>query len=342
MKAKLAKLWRKTRRWLPGLLISIVALVVVIRLASWHELAVAFEAVRPINLAAAVALTLISLVTRALAWRVLLGNRTSIGKSFLVINEGYFLNNIFPLRAGEIGRALFMGKSSELGPFHVLSTIVIERAFDVAMAAGLMLSTLPLALGMTWARPVAIVTLILVILGFIALFLMARNNDKVKVVIQRLGKRWPLIQRVVIPRIDALLDGLGALTNPTQFLLALLWIALSWGLWVLLYYVMLLPIAPHAPIWWAAFGDAVLAMGIAIPSAPSGLGVFEAALVGAFVLLGVSPSAALAYAIMMHFLQFVQTGIIGFYGLTKEGRSLSSLLSDIRIKRQQEPAPDRH
>jgi uncharacterized protein (TIRG00374 family) len=339
MKAKLAELWRKTRRWLPGVLISIVALVVVFRLASWQELEAAFTAVKPINLAAAVALTLISLVTRALAWRVLLDKRTSVRKSFLVVNEGYFLNNIFPLRAGEIGRAIFMGRSSELGPFHVLSTIVIERAFDVAMAAGLMLSTLPLALGMTWARPVAIVTLVLVILGFIVLYLMARYNDKVKVLVLRLGKRWPLIQRVVIPRIDALLDGLGALTKPSQFLLALFWIALSWGLWVLLYYVMLVPIAPHAPIWWAAFGDAVLAMGIAIPSAPSGLGVFEAALVGALVLLGVSPSAALAYAIMMHFLQFVQTGIIGFYGLTQEGRSLSSLLSDIKIKRQQEPTP---
>ena len=339
MKAKLAYLWRKTRRWLPGVLISIVALVVLFRLASWQELEVAFSAIKPINLAVAVALTLISLWTRAMAWRVLLGKRTSIRKSFLVINEGYLLNNIFPLRAGEIGRAIFMGQSSELGPFHVLSTIVIERAFDVAMAALLMLSTLPLALGMSWARPIAIVSLVLVILGFIALYLMARNNTKVKELVRRLGNRWPLIQRVIIPRLDALLDGLGALTKPTQFLMALFWIALSWGIWVLLYYVMLLPIAPHAPIWWAGFGDAVLAMGIAIPSAPSGLGIFEGALVGAFVLLGVSPSAALAYAITMHFLQFVQTGILGFYGLTQEGRSLSSLFSDIKIKGQQEPTP---
>ncbi|MDR3576279.1 MAG: lysylphosphatidylglycerol synthase transmembrane domain-containing protein [Anaerolineaceae bacterium] len=339
MKAKLAQLWRKTRRWLPGVLISVVALIVVFRLASWQELEVAFAAIKPVNLVVAVLLTTISLVTRALAWRVLLGKRTSIRKSFLVINEGYFLNNILPLRAGEIGRAIFMGQASELGPFHVLSTIVIERAFDVAMAAGLMLSTLPLALGMTWARPVAIITLALVILGFIALYLIARYNEIVKGWILRLGKRWPFVQKVIIPRIDALLDGLGALTKPGQFLLALFWIALSWGLWVLLYYIMILPMAPHAPIWWAAFGDAVLAMGIAIPSAPSGLGVFEAALVGAFVILGVSPSAALAYAITMHFLQFAQTGIIGFYGLTQEGRSLSSLFSDIKIKRQQEPTP---
>ena len=331
MKAKLAELWRKTRTWLPGLLISIVALVVVFRLASWQQLEVAFQAIRPINLVAAIALTMISLLTRALAWRVLLGKRTSVRKSFLVINEGYFLNNIFPLRAGEIGRAIFMGKSSGLGPFHVLSTIVIERAFDVAIAAGLLLSTLPLALGMTWARPIAIATLVLVILGFIVLYLMARNNDKVKELVLRMGKKWPLIQKVVIPRLDALLDGLGALTNPSQFLLALFWLVLTWALYVLLYYVMLLPIAPHAPIWWPAFGDAVLAMGIAIPSAPSGLGVFEAAMVGALVLLGISPSAALAYAIMMHFLQFVQTGIIGFYGLTQEGRSLSSLFSDIKV-----------
>jgi uncharacterized protein (TIRG00374 family) len=334
MKARLGSFWRSTRHWLPGVLISIVLLVVVFRLARWQDLKVALEAVRPLNLIIAIALTIISLFTRAFAWRTLLDNRPPALKTFLVINEGYFLNNIFPLRAGEIGRALFMGQTTGFGPFHVLSTIIIERAFDLVMAACLILATLPLALGMVWARPVAIITLVLVILGLAGLYAMARFREAVRGFILRLGKRWPVIARVIEPQLDKFLEGLGVLTSPTRFLITLFWIALSWVIWVFLYYVMLVPIAPQAPLWWAAFADGVLAIGIAVPSAPSGLGVFEAALVGALTLLGVNASSALAYAILMHFLQFVVTGILGFIGLTQEGRSLSSLFSEIRVREE--------
>jgi uncharacterized membrane protein YbhN (UPF0104 family) len=115
---------------------------------------------------------------------------------------GYLLNNVFPLRAGELGRALIMGRSSKLGPLHVLSTIVIERAFDLIMAAALLLSTLPLALSMDWARPVALGTLAVVILGLIFLFFIARNSEKVMIWVDRLAERWPWLEKYVVPRIE--------------------------------------------------------------------------------------------------------------------------------------------
>lgn len=322
-------LWRDARRWLPGVLISAVALFAVFRLASWQDLGLAFSTIRPANLGAALVLTLISLGTRALAWRVLLERKTTFRQAFFMVNEGYLLNNLFPLRAGEFGRAVFMGRATGLGSLHVLSTIVIERAFDMAMAAGLLLATLPLALGMAWARPVAVLTLALVVLGLAALYLMARYNQQVQAWLSQLGKRWPLVEKHLLPRLGSLLNGLRVLTRPSQFLQSLFWIAASWVLWIIIYYLMLLPIAPQARLWWAAFADSVLALGIAIPSAPGALGVFEAAMVGALTLLGVPASAALAYAIMMHFLQFTVTAILGFWGLAQERRSLSTLFAEI-------------
>jgi glycosyltransferase 2 family protein len=140
-----------------------------------------------------------------------------------------------------------------------LSTIVIERAFDLVMAAALLLTTLPLALGMAWARPVALVTLVIVVSGLIAMFLVARHHERVLVWVQRLGQRWPLVQKQVVPRIGSLLSGISVLENPSQFFLSFFWIAISWGIWVVIYWVMLLTIAPEAPLWWAAFVNAVLA-----------------------------------------------------------------------------------
>jgi glycosyltransferase 2 family protein len=324
-------LWRSARRWLPGVVISIIALIAVFQLSRWEDIGLAFSALRPLNLGIALLLTTISLGARAMGWVVLLERRPSLGKAFFTINLGYLLNNLLPLRAGEVGRALFMGKSTGVSPLHVLSTIVIERAFDLVLAAALLLTTLPLALGMTWARPVAVGTLVVVIAGLVALYLIARNNQQVLEWVQRLGQRWPLIQKQLVPRIGSILSGLSVLQRPSQFFLSFFWIALSWALWVVVYWIMLLTIAPEAPFWWAAFVNAVLAMGVAIPSAPSALGVFEASIVAALTILGVT-EGALGYAILMHIFQFGLTGVFGFWALLQEGRSLSTIFGEIQAR----------
>ncbi|MCC6146879.1 MAG: flippase-like domain-containing protein [Anaerolineaceae bacterium] len=324
--------WQDARRWLPGVLISLVALFVLFKLASWPDLLAALSSFLSPNLLVAVLLSVVSLATRAFAWKTLLGNVPKFSQSFFIINEGYLLNNIFPLRAGEFARAIFMGQASGLGPYHVLSTIVLERAFDLAMAAGLVLVSLPLALGMEWARPIAVAALVLVIAGLILLFLMARYNEVVRSWMEKLGARWPVVQKIVLPRLGALMDGLEVLTKPARFIIALIWIVLSWVIWVSTHYVMLLVIRPGAPFWWAMFADGMLALGVAIPSAPAALGVFEGVLAGALTLLGVSLNTAIAYAIVMHFLSFFSTGIFGFWGLLRERRSISSLFSQMRWK----------
>jgi len=329
---KAGELWKNVRRWLPGVLISLVAFYAVFRVASWQDLTAAFAAVKLPNLATAFALTILSLLTRSIAWRILLQDKPSLKQSFLIINEGYLLNNLFPLRAGEIGRAVFMGQASGLGGFHVLSTIVIERLFDLFMAAIMLLSTLPLAITMDWVKPIAVITLVVVLAALVAMFFVARYHEKVAAWLSGIGKRWAFFGRVVMPRLDSLFDGLTTLTQPRRFLMALFWIALSWVVWVLMYYFMLLSIAPQAPLWWAIFTDGVLAMGVAIPSAPGALGVYEASIVGALSIFGINASAALAFALIMHLLQYATTGVFGVIGLISQRHSLSAVLQSSNTK----------
>lgn len=325
-------IWRDIRRWIPGVLISIVALFVLFKLASWPDLLAALSSFVSPSLILALFLSVISLGTRAFAWKTLLGNKATFNQAFFVINEGYLLNNLFPLRAGELARAVFMGQASGLGPYHVLSTIVLERAFDLAMAACLVLISLPLALEMEWARPVATAALGLVVAMLALLFLAARHNLLVRRWIEKFAGRWPVVQRIVTPRLGALLDGLETLTKPSQFFVTLFWIIMSWVIWVSTHYVMLRTINPEAPYWWAVFADGVLALGVAIPSAPAALGVFEGVLAGALTFLGVPLNTAVAYAILMHFLNFFSTGFFGFWGLIRERRSISSLFSQIQFR----------
>jgi len=86
-------------------------------------------------------------------------------------------------------------------------------------------------------------------------------------------------------------------------------------------------------VWWGVFTDAVLALGIAIPSAPAALGTFEAAMVGALTILGIDQTTGLAYAITLHFTQIVITGVLGFVGLMRQGRSISGLFRDLQNRK---------
>jgi glycosyltransferase 2 family protein len=338
MKAR-STLWRSAKSWLPGLLISIIAFVVLFNLVSFHDLVEALSFFKLSYFIVGIFLLWISLGSRSLAWQILLGPKAKFSTTFYVVSIGYLFNNIFPLRAGEIARALLMGRATELGPFRVISTIIIERSYDLAVAAGLLLATLPLALGMEWAQPIAISTLLLVLAGLTALYLMANNQEKIVSFISRLGKRIPLVERFIVPRIESTLQGFSALTDPKKFVMSVFWIVFSWVLYVGVFYIMLQSIIPGSPFWWAAFTNSLTALGVAIPSAPGGMGVYEVSSVGALTLLAVPLSTALAFALVMHFMSYLITTVMGIVGLTQMGQSMMDLFAEVISRRVDENSP---
>jgi glycosyltransferase 2 family protein len=331
----MASLARQARRWLPGLIISLIAIVVLVNFADWDEVYAAFTGMRWTYLLGASGFYLASILSRTFAWRVLLQRKASLPRVFFVLNEGYLLNNLFPFRLGELGRAILMSGSAKVSTFHVLSTIVIERAFDLAIAAVFLLSTLPLVFGMPWARPVAITTLVVVLLLLLGLYLAARYRDAWQTRFEKAFARYDTIKRLLLSRMDALMDGFGALTQPGQFILSLAGMAGNWLLSSMFYYILLLAIAPQTEYWWAIFVLGVAAMGVAVPAAPGSLGVYEASIVGALALLAVPQSPALAMAITAHGLHILITGVAGLVGLYQEGETLGSLynrLASFRLR----------
>ncbi|MRS05642.1 flippase-like domain-containing protein, partial [bacterium] len=242
------------------------------------------------------------------------------------VSEGYFLNNVLPFRAGEVARSFFVGRSTGKGTFYVLSTIVIERAFDIAFAAVYVIITLPFLLGMDWIKPVATIALILVFAALFLLFLIARNKDKVLNWANNITKPNKIVA-FILPKIENIIEGFGLLANPSQFFLSLLWIGINWVVWTSTYCLAVNAVIPGAPIWWGIFLTGVMALGVAIPSAPSALGVYEASFVAAIVILGGQTGTALAYAIILHLLAFSFSAIFGIWGLIREGLGFSKILS---------------
>ena len=319
--------------WLPGLVVSLLAIWLLLRLVSLEQLAAAFQTINLAVVPLAILFYFLGMLTRAFAWQTLLQRRVSYIRVVFTLNEGYLLNNIFPLRIGELGRAFLLGRSSGLGMLPVLSTIVVERSFDMAIAAGLLLATLPLALQMDWARPVAWIILLLVIGGLVALHLMARFHVQVESFLVRLGSRQRWLGGWLVPKILLLLDGFEVLTNLRLFLISLAAMVVSWGLAITENWILLRGIVPDAPFWWAAFIIGVTSLGIALPSVSGAVGVLEAAVVAALVILKVDPSIALAYAIVLHAIHFFLSSAVGMVGFIRDGESLTNVYRELRFRK---------
>jgi len=82
-----------------------------------------------------------------------LQRKVTVWRAGLGLAEGYFINNILPLRLGEIGRSFLMGRRTGLGTLGVLSTVVIERFYDLAFAAIMLLTA---AVGSTLRVPASV------------------------------------------------------------------------------------------------------------------------------------------------------------------------------------------
>lgn len=320
---------RKLLRWLPGVVISAIAIYAIIHFTEGQDFSTALRSVKPWFVIFLLAFSVVTLLVRSIAWRTILGGQVPLKTCFFGVSEGYFLNNLFPLRAGELGRALFVGKASGLGMMHILSTILIERAFDIIFAASILLITLPLVVGAEWIRPVAFIAFVGVISGLAFLFFVSINRQKFQAWIQNRDSRPGFFKQRVLPQFNKLMDGLSALVHPGQFFLSFMWIGINWMMWIVMYHATVAQLAPQAPIWWGGFIGSILSLGVAIPAAPASVGVYEASVVGAFAILGVSNSAALAYAIVLHLVQVVVTTTFGLWGMIRDGRSFSSLLAPL-------------
>lgn len=311
--------WKKI---LPGLVITIIAVVIVLNLIDLDKFVAALRQADYRMVLVAILLTIVWLLVRSIAWRTLLREQATFNQVFFTINEGYVLNNILPFRLGEIGRAFILGKKAKIGFWEVFSTIVMERIFDLAFAVSLLLVSIPLIVGAEWALETAVIAGGFVLLAFLFLYLLARYRDWASHQFSVLSERFTILNRFGVERVNAFFNGLEVLRNPSRFIQTLLLFGLDWGIGILQYTLLLKAFYPEANFLMGMFTLGVAAVGVAAPSSPGAVGVFELLLVGALSIFDLDPSSALAYAISLHLIQYLVTGVLGLYAFIRDGESV--------------------
>lgn len=325
------------KRWLPGLVVSVVVIYVLLRLIDMDALLLALQKTNYLYMLIAFCLMALATIARAAAWRELLGRKISLIDSFYIVNEGYLLNQIIP-RSGEIGRALLVNSVVEMNFFQSLSTVIIERAIDLGIVAVMFLATIGDALTMDWIVPIAIAILCVVVAGFLFLFWAIKKKDVVESWMERVDQKSAFFKKYISPNLGAIISGAQVIQDPKRILMAIFWILICWLFWILVSVVLMISFVGNQPFWWAMFIQSVLALGIALPSAPAGLGVYEGTLVAAMTVLSVEKGTALGFAIIMHVVQLISIAFLGIYSLVKQGNSLTLLIEKVmdRLKKKKE------
>ena len=318
------------RRIILGVIVSILSLAAVLYFADLGQLINALRLADYRLIGYAVITTLIWLFIRTAFWRTLLREKAAFNDVFWAINEGYLINNLLPLRLGEFARAYLLSRKSVLTFWEIFSTIVIERVLDLTIAVGFLIGSIPVLVGGSLEWSVGLNTAILVSTVLIVLFLLARYRELALNTYRSLGTRFPLVIRIGGNAVPEFLHGLSVLTDGWRFVSAVGLAVLNWGFMILQYFILLRAFFPEAEWLWAVVTLTIAALGMSAPSSPGALGVYEAAVVGALQLFGVDASIALAMAISTHLLQYLVTGVLGAYGLIRDGESILGLFHRIR------------
>ncbi|HEX6942556.1 MAG TPA: lysylphosphatidylglycerol synthase transmembrane domain-containing protein [Gemmatimonadaceae bacterium] len=324
-------------RGILGVVISIALLWWTLRGESFSEI---WSVLRESNLAlfvlsAAVATTTFPI--RAWRWRYILeptAGTLPFGPLWRATAIGMMVNNVSPARAGELARAFVLSRETGRVRFTAaLASLVVDRVFDAivvlllllivvlmpAFPAGAMIGNMPVDRVLLLSAGVAIAALLVLI--FFAMY----PEKLVRIWEMLLGHRAPRLMARGRDILNAFGAGLSVLKDPRRSLIVFL---LALGGWLVngaSFWIAFLAVGIEAPFSAALFLQSLLAMAVAIPSAPGFFGLFEA---GAKVALGVyliDDTLAVSYALGYHLLSFIPITLIGFWYLARLGLHLKDM-----------------
>lgn len=288
-------------------------------------------------LLAAVAVATSGFLLRALRWKLLLHPLkpdTSLGNRFAAVNIGFAANNLLPARVGEFARAWAISRLEPVTVTGALGSLVVERLLDAVaifslLAVALLHPSFP-ADATVAGRPIgALVGTLVVVVGILlggvmALLLAPKLFLRIA---DGMARFLPdRAARLLVDGLRSFLGGLTALQNPRLLLGALAWSYLFWGWNAVSFWVAMHAFGIQESYVTALFVQGIIALGVAVPSAPGFFGTFHAAAVVALVeVYGIGDSATLAFAFGYHLGGFIPVTVLGVWYAARMGLSMRNL-----------------
>jgi uncharacterized protein (TIRG00374 family) len=326
---------RKLLALLVGLGISALAFWWAMPADGLHSLPGYVASAQRWTLLASVVVATLTFPIRAIRWRWLLRAEDRTPPPAPAIWHataiGFMANNVLPFRLGELARAWALSRLGGTRFPSAVASIAVERVFDALTVAGLFALALlgpALPAGITiGGRPAADFIRLIGIAGLAAL-VAAAVGALYPAAAERLLRRvvpWPALADRLAGPLHSFAHGLKVLHEPRRVALIVLgsvalWTVNAWS-FGLAFGAFELPAALPSAIIVQTF----VVFGVALPSTPGYVGVFELAIVAAAKLLGAPEGAAFAAALTYHVLSYFPITLLGAWSLTRTGLRLGDL-----------------
>jgi uncharacterized protein (TIRG00374 family) len=318
--AQRAPAWRRRPRGSRLLLTGVTVLVTVgfsYFSLSNINFSLAWHALRTSDywwLAAALVAFALGNVARAARWRSLFaqGRRPSLASVTDAMMVGYLYNNIMPARAGEAARVVVLTQRSETSPVEIVGTVVLERLYDVLAILVVFFAAEPWLPHVSWFGAAAVAAIVLAALIAAAAIVLAVYGDRPLRFVLRPLKRFSMFSGERLEHtLDELTHGLSGLRHPWLALEAFVLTIAAWLLTALCAYLVTLSFHMHLPFACGVLVAVAIGLSMILPSPPAAVGVFEGAALIALEAYGVSHSAALPYAVVLHLVNFIPFVVVG-------------------------------
>lgn len=313
--------WWRLTVVLPVLTLAIALLVW--RGPDWGAVANAFRFVTWNWVVAAIALNLLSVVARALAWNrvieaAMLPPTPRFRYVFSAFSVGLFANAILPGRIGELARVAVltrrMPSRRDAWP-TLVGTVFAHRVFDLFPVLLLVIYVLLTAKIPHWALTGLLVVLAVGFALFAFAFAGARRRHR-----SVLEEARPLRRLVTLARY-----GLGVMREPLPALAAALLQCVGWGCQLLAVLATMRAFGIDAPLDAAALVLLLMNIATLFPLWPGNFGLVQAAIALPLVSYGVPYAKGFAFGIGLQAIE-ASVGVgLGLMFLAREGLSYAML-----------------
>lgn len=268
------------------------------------------------------AINILVVALKALRWQQLSPDtKLSYLKTLAVTFIGFAGNNILPARGGDILKIHTLRKWGTARSASLVSLAGLDKFFDglsILIVFGILALHSPFPPWVLKGALIFALAILALLLTCVALLLHWRriqdddhtNASHFRKVICGLGR------------------GLEALSETNTIASTITNSIAICALQIISLWICQLAFGSTLPIWVAALAFVTVNLAIAIPSAPSGIGPFEAACVVTYAWQGATDAQALGIAIAYHAIQFIPVTLIGFatYILTRSRGSVKESL----------------
>ena len=313
---------------------STVFLVLFLGNADFHEVGQAFTELSAWWIGPALVVYFAGIAARAWRWHWLLAHIERIvwWRLFPIVAIGFGVNNVLPLRAGELVRAHVLYQRHGVSRLSGLSSIFMTRVYDGLMLTCFLVIGVVASLvgfqGMTDAGAELTAAMAFLVFGIIGAFLVfgviARRPADAERVIGNTLRRIPGQRAREWTWLSPLITGMSAQANRRQVIGALVTSLVAWSLEAVMYWMIGQAFNLGLPLPVYLLVAAAANLLITAPSTAGGVGPFEWATKATLMIwlptLGTlngqdAEATAVAYAAVLHALVIIPVSVVGLLAL---------------------------